>query len=218
MLMVGLESQENWPDVRRLRELSDPSVFHDRMWALNPEHGIIAPPDEKGDALRIRLGAPLINETMLCERCGVVVGRPAVRGNHLLHFVSLADISASIEVPELVLNATTLRPFDVYTDATIPCGKAALDVGICSPDSGSARFDCCESMWSSKRKHYQDDLEAMGRVGLRYSPIVFSCYGRLHVCTMTSLGLVAKPAAKRMGIEDHYPILRKAHAAFGVAI
>ena len=159
VLVVGLELQEKWPDVRRLRELSDPSVSHDWMWPLNPEHGIIVPRDEMGDALRIRLGALLINDTTFCERCGVVVGRSAVHGlccsllegnrghntvrNHLLHFVPLAENSASIEVPELIPNAPTLRPADVYTDATFPCGKAALDVGICSFYSGSFVFFFC---------------------------------------------------------------------------
>ena len=58
----------------------------------------------------------------------------------------------------------------------------------------------------------------MERVGLRYYPIVFSCYGRVHVSAVTSLELIAKQAAKRMGISDYHPILRRAHAAFGVAI
>ena len=53
-VFVGrLESQEKWPDVRRVCELSDPSVSHDWMWALNLEHGRIVPPNGIGDALRI---------------------------------------------------------------------------------------------------------------------------------------------------------------------
>ena len=93
-----------------------------------------------------------------------------------------------------------------------------MDVGICSPDSGTAGVDCCESMWKEKRKHYEDHLEAMERVGLRYYPIVFSCYGRVHVGAVTSLELVAKQAARRMGVSNYQPMLRRAHVAFGVAI
>lgn len=177
---------------------------------------LFVPPDEMGDAFRIRLGAPLMNDSTLCERCGKVVRRSAVHGlccslseatrghntvrDHLLHFFSLADNSASIKVSELIPDAPTLRPADVYSDAIFPCGRAALDVGICSPDNGSAGIDYCESMWKEKRGHYANHSDSMEKLGFRYYPVVFSCYGRVHYGSSITLESIAKQVAKRIGI------------------
>ena len=60
-----LGGQSRWSDVRRLRELRDPSTSHDWLWSLNPVHGAIVPSDEFSTAVRIRLGAFLTDEPTL---------------------------------------------------------------------------------------------------------------------------------------------------------
>ena len=114
-----LLQQERWTDARRIRELRDPSVSHDWLWALNPAHGPTVPAEKYATCVRLRLGAFLSAEPFLRERCGAAVvdragshalccaapegtrGRYAVR-DALLPPVHLADPSAQTEVPELI--------------------------------------------------------------------------------------------------------------------
>ena len=172
---------------------------------------------------------------MLCEHCGrSIVERTAAhalccaapegtKGHYgardaLLPLVHLADPSATLEEPELVPDAPTLRPADIYSESALPGGQAALDIGICSPDASGAGVDCCATMWERKRAHYADHLEDMSRRGLQYVPIVVSCYGRLHPDSAAAVERIAIRAARRVGVSDHRPILRRASAALGVAI
>ena len=48
--------------------------------------------------------------------------------------------------------------------------------------------------------------------------MVFSCYGRWHADSTTILERMTLQAARRLGIADHRPLLRRATAAVGVAI
>jgi len=234
-LCAGLARQHRWTDVRRLTELRDESVSHDWLWALNPAHGPTVPPEDFATCVRIRLGAFLTDEPTLCERCGTeIVERTAAhglccaspegtRGHYLvrdavLPLVHLADPSATTEVPELIPNAPALRPADIFSESALPGGQAALDIGICSPDATNAGTDCCASMWSRKRGHYSEHLEDMASRGLRYVPLVFSCYGRAHADSAAALELVARQAARRLGVANHEPLLRRARAGIGVAI
>ena len=57
-------TKQNWTDLRRLRELQDPTVSHDWLWALNPAHGPTVAAGDFSMGLRIRLGASLT-----CEEC-----------------------------------------------------------------------------------------------------------------------------------------------------
>ena len=111
--------------------------------------------------------------------------------NAVLPLVHLADPSAVTEVTALIPDAPALRPADIYTESALPGGQAALDVGICSPDASGAGDDCCAAMWEKKRRHYGDHLEDMARRGLRYVPLVFSCYGRVHADSDTELERIA---------------------------
>jgi len=234
-LATRLAQQQRWTDMRRIRELRDPSVSHDWLWALNPAHGATVPPDEFATCVRVRLGAFLTEEPAICTRCGECIadrtashalccalpeatkGHYAVRDS-LLHLVHLADPSASTEVPELISDAPALRPADIYSTAALPGGQAALDVGVCSPDAANAGDDCCAAMWERKRHHYAAHLEGMQRIGLRYVPIVFSCYGRLHPDPAVEVERIAQQAARRMGVGDHRALLRRAHLGMSVAV
>ena len=130
----------------------------------------------------------------------------------------LADPGATPEAPEIIASHPALRPADIFTSAAIPGGMAALDVGIASPDAAGAGDDCVESMWRRKRGAYAEHFEEMRAVGVTYVPIVLSCYGRWHADSAVTLERVCQQAARRLGIADHRPILRRAQAAAGVAI
>lgn len=59
---------------------------------------------------------------------------------------------------------------------------------------------------------------AMERVGLQYVPIVVSCYGRLHPDSEVALERIARQAARRLGVVDHRPLLRRARAGLAISI
>ena len=227
--------RHNWSDLRRLRELQGPSVSHDWLWAFNPAHGATVAAGDFGIALRIRLGAFLTDEPTLCARCGKeILERNAAHalccaapeGTHghyeardkVFNLVQLADNTATTEVPELIPSAPALRPADIYTDGALPGTKAALDIGICSPDATNAGLDCCESMWDRKRARYEEYFEEMAANNLRYVPVVLSCYGRLHPEAADTLERIALQAGRRLGISNHKALLRRATAAVGVTV
>ena len=50
---------------RKLREIRDPSVSHDWLWALNPFHGIISK-EEFALGIRFRIGVPFFDGIIQC--------------------------------------------------------------------------------------------------------------------------------------------------------
>ena len=144
-------------------------MCHDWRWAFNPAHGATVAAGDFAMGLRIRLGAYLTEEPTLCQRCGKeILERTATHGlccaapegthghygarDKVFDLVQLADPTATTEVPELIPSNPALRPADIYTEAAIPGTRAALDIGICSPDASGAGLDCCESMHKRKRE------------------------------------------------------------------
>ena len=138
--------------------------------------------------------------------------------DQLLLAVHLADPTATTEAPEIIASHPALRPADIFTSAAIPGGLAALDVGIASPDASGAGDDCVESMWVKKRGTYASHFDEMRAIGVTYVPMVLSCYGRWQPESAVTLERVCMQAARHLGIADHRPILRRAHAAAGVAV
>ena len=69
-MSATLTQRERWLDVRRLRELRDESVSHDWLWSIGPGAGGLLEPDEYATAVRHRLGADHVDETILCCSCG----------------------------------------------------------------------------------------------------------------------------------------------------
>ena len=147
-LRERFRSARSWTDLRRLRELQDPTVSHDWLWKLNPAHGATVAAGDFSLGLRIRLGASLTEEEILCTRCGhTIVDSMAAHalccaapeGTHghyeardkLLNLVQLADPGATTEVPELIPSRPALRPADIFTTAALPGSRAALDIGVC---------------------------------------------------------------------------------------
>ena len=161
---------EKWEDIWRIDELQDGSVSHEWLWMLHPCHGELVPPDEYADAVRVRLGAKFTDDVTSCERCGKMMGcsarhalccalPEATRGHNktrdkILDLVSISDPSACREAPELVPSFPTIRPADILTDAALPGGRTALDIGVATPGTCTAGDDACDSMWSEKFRHY----------------------------------------------------------------
>ena len=73
-------------------------------------------------------------------------------------------------------------------------------------------------MRKRKLADYGAYLDEMSRTGLRYIPLIFSAYGRMHPDTMAILQSVAKRAARRRGFHDHHLLLRRALTGIGVQI
>ena len=205
-------------------------MSHDWLWALNPAHGPIVPPEDFSTCVRLRIGA--FSCARPCERCGTELsaahclccaapegtkGHYAVRDS-ILPLVHLADPSAALEAPELIPTAPALRPADIYSESALPGGRAALDVGICSPDAMGAGADCCDAMWEKKQRRYAEYRDDMAHQGLVYVPLVFSCCGRVHGEATAAIVHIAQQAARRQGLSDHRPLLRRTMAGIGVAI
>ena len=73
-------------------------------------------------------------------------------------------------------------------------------------------------MWERKRNHYREHLGEMEAAGIRYLPIVASCYGRAFPDSVATVERIAQQAARRAGVADHRSLLRRSRAAVGVAI
>ena len=133
-------------------------------------------------------------------------------------FTRLAHATAEPEVLGLIASAPGARPADVLTSALAADKDTALDVGIASPDAAGAGPDCTESMRSrklAKYLEYQGELDAARVV---YRPITWSCYGREHPDTTAVLLAVARRTARRQGLADPLPVLRRMRASIGVAL
>ena len=91
-------------------------------------------------------------------------------------------------------------------------------MGICSPDASGAGDDCCEAMWRRKRETYAEYLEELAAQGIRYEPMVFSCFGRVHHNCAVTLERLAQQAARRQGVASHRGILRRTLKSLGVAL
>ena len=132
---IGAEGRHD--DDLRLRDLQDPSVSHEWLWALNPAHGDVIPRADYVTCVRLRLGATIIDDPMLCSYCNdALLGSSCVhasccalgkstKGHNdirdgLMSLVHLADPSADIEVGDLIPSRPGLRPADILTQAAIP--------------------------------------------------------------------------------------------------
>ena len=57
-------------DVRRIRELRCRETDHSWMFSINTFYGPVLPADEYATAVRIKLGANLIDDDIVCAQCG----------------------------------------------------------------------------------------------------------------------------------------------------
>ena len=234
-LSASLEKARRWTDSRRIRDLRDPSTSHDWMWSLNPAHGPIIPNDELITCIKIRLGVNFLDDEMLCPSCGKQIldrkcnhalccaSAESTRGHYrvrdiVLTLASTVDASSCAEAPGLIPSAPLLRPADVFTRAAIPGCQAALDIGISSPDASRAGPDCCESMRKKKLGDYDPYFPELSAQLIRYVPMTFSTYGRMHEDTVRIIFTMATLAAKKFGTNDARRIYRRTVQSLGVAL
>ena len=234
-LSERMEASHRWGDKRRLHELRDPSVSHDWLWAINPAYGSHVPDEDYVTCVRLRLGAPIIDDAVVCHRCGAAIldracshalccslgeatkGHNKVRDD-ILRVVHIADSTAETEVQGLIPDAPSLRPADIFTEAAVPGCQAAMDIGITSPDSTGAGDDCCEAMYRTKMARYEQYLPGLTRRGIRYKPMILSAYGRWHPDSLLTMEAITKRAARKRGYMDHRLLLRRALASIGVLV
>ena len=57
-LSARLLELRRWTDTRRVRDLRDPAVNHDWLWALSPAQGPHVPAADFATCVRLRLGDP----------------------------------------------------------------------------------------------------------------------------------------------------------------
>ena len=200
----------------------------------NPAHGACLRPEEFAIAVRLRIGAPFLGEHIVCPRCagdldpGCVHALCCAQGastkgynnvrDALLQLASLSDPRATAEPTGLIPSRPMLRPADVLTSAAFPGSLAALDVGVMSPDAAGAGDDACAAMQDRKVKDHAAYREEMARNGVVYCPMAFSCYGRVHPEAAAVMTTLARTAARRRGLADYKPLLRRAHANIAVQL
>ena len=135
-----------------------------------------------------------------------------------VHMVAaLGDPETVSEPLGLIPSRPSLRPADILTSAATG-SLAALDVGVCSPEASGAGLDCCAAMYRRKRQTYAPFEDELRQGGLRYQPLVWSCYGRAHVEAVDTLQGLARTAAWRLGISDWRPMFHRARCAISVEI
>ena len=128
----------------------------------------------------------------------------------MLQLAHVAGSAADTEPLELTPKAPIPRPVDISSETAIPGCPTALDVGVTSPDCIGAGVDCCEAMFQTKLDKYRPYFEALSAQDIRYIPLVFSCYGRVHPQAEATLDTIVRVAARRRGLGDHHLLLRMA--------
>ena len=233
-LAQEMQSAEQFPDIRRIREIADPGCNHEWLWALSPQHGPTLQDDEFVEAVRLRLGAGGPEEPVPCRLCGGVLdgagshalccatgeatrGHNAVR-RQLHGLARSADPAAEEEPLGLIPSHPTLRPADVFTSAASPGRLSALDVGVTSPEATGAGEDCTESMRLRKLNDYGRHLASLERQNIVYQPMVWSAFGRPHVATTKGIRAMARQAARRRGLVSAQLLQRRAEASISVEI
>ena len=93
-----------------------------------------------------------------------------------------------------------------------------MDVGVAATDAQHAGEDCTETMRSSKVGRYAPFLAELQAAHIAYRPMVWSCFGREHSDTTSTMVSLARRAARRRGFADYRPLLARARAAIGVAL
>ena len=230
----SLRDSGDWSGLNLLADLRHRANDHSWLWALNPAEGVVLPPVDFVEAVRVRVGADLASGELECACCGAPMqphcrhalccapGASTTGHNRardaVFALASLADGASRLEVRGLASSRPGLRPADILTSAAVPGSLAALDVGVACPDAEGAGDDACEAMRSDKKKKYASILSDLAEEGVVYCPLVVSCYGRLHVDALQYLRSMAAVAARRHGFADGASLLRRVRTALGVQV
>jgi hypothetical protein len=230
---ASLRSAGDWEGVHLLADLRHSGTDHSWLWVLAAADATVLRPTEFVTAVRLRLGAAILDGPGECARCGAVLDPecrhalrcapgPATRGHNrlrdtLLGVASLGDGAAATEVRGLVPSAPALRPADLLTVAAF--GRvAALDVVVACPASEGAGVDACAAAVARKLRTYGPYLEELAREGVEYRPLAWTCWGRPHTDAEAALRSMAQAAARRQGAVNAQDLDRRARSAVGVQI
>ena len=66
--------------------------------------------------------------------------------------------------------------------------------------------------------HYAAVLPEMRRSGLQYSPLVFSCFGRMHCEAFSIVGKIGLAAARKVGVVNGDSLVHRTFENIGVAL
>ena len=114
----------------------------------------------------------------------------------LVDGLRVADSSVVTEVRGLVEESSE-RPADIYSNAALPGRDAALDVTIAAQDALGAGEDCCATAFRRKMRRYAHLLGPLARDGVAFRPLVWSAEGRPHPVVDRVLSFAAELAARR---------------------
>ena len=216
-----------------LSDQCDAATDHSWLWALAAADGSIVPSDEFITAVRLRLGAPVIDVPTECARCGGTLDvecrqalrcapGPATRGHNrvrdtLLGLANLGDGNSSTEERGLVPSAPTLRPADLLTEAAF--GRCvAFDVVVASPAAEGAGDDACASAVRRKLASYGPHLEELAREGIEYRPLAWTCWGRPHPDACAAIRSMAQSAARRQSGVCATDLERRSRSAISIQL
>lgn len=83
---------------------------------------------------------------------------------------------------------------------------------------GGAGLDCCAAMHHRKLRVYSAFTAELRQRGIRYQPLVWSCYGRALADVVAVLQSLAGAAARRRGLPAWRTVLQRACAAISVQL
>jgi len=224
-LTTAFERSGRLSHVLRINEIGDESQDHSWLWALGKRKQQVLPEEEFVIAVRLRLGADLIDDAITCAYCHeqmldssghhalVCAGSHATRGHTALidEVMGLAlqtDPAAESEPVGIVAQRPTLRPADILC-ATTHGQLEALDVGVTTPVPADGTNCAAERYKRAKLTKYQNYLEAMRAQGIRYVPLIWTSWGRPHADVLQTLKKMASKAARRRGLVSPAAILRE---------
>ena len=227
-------AEGRWLDDRRLGDLQGKHVDHSWLWSLNPAHGPRLDASEYGDAVRLRLGASMVEGSVPCRRCGALVTGCGAHGltcggagdtvghnrvRDVVHALAVAaDPASCLEPAGLIASRPLRRPADVFTHAATPDGCAALDVGITSPFVARGADDCVAELRRLKLRKAEPWLEELAREGVVYEPLAFSAFGRAEPGAAAIIERMVRRAARRAGLASPATIRRRTWARIGVEL
>ena len=160
----------------------------------------------------MRFGAGNPPDGGLCGHCGKVSldsagghatccaigestrGHNAVR-DAVFAFAEMADPAAEKEAEDLVPSDPRARPADVLTSAAIPGCVAALDIGVVAP-AAFPDSDATVRMYQRKMDERTLQLPELEAQGIRYRPMIWTCYGRPHADAISAMLRISKRAAR----------------------
>ena len=223
-----------WEDGLRLADVQSEFTDHTWLWSLCSAHGPVLEPGDYADAVRIRLGADMVEAGVPCQRCGALIRGSAAhalacggagecvghnRIRDAVHGVAhAADPSSCLEPAGLVASRPKRRPADVLTHAATSCGCVALDIGVTTPFSAGSGDDCVAAMRRRKLQQAEPWIEELRREGIEYRPLCVSAFGRWEHGAAQMLEALVRRASRRAGLASPAAVRRRLLARLGVEV